>query len=322
MTKLITIVVPMFNEENSIEQCLKSLISQSNQNFNVIFIDDGSTDSTLKNLKKLLKSKRSQYSFSYEIISQKNAGAAMAREIGVRNTETEYIMFLDCDDVISDNMIQSAIKIILSDKPDILLSQLKTENSNGTFTDFKFYDERKTYSGDEALKYSLVNWEIHGSICVKKEVCLFSYEEYSRYNPQNIDYLNNDEVITRLNFKNSKKIIKHEGIYYYKNNTHSITKKINPKRIYICKNAIIIYQLFKDGYGKEISLKSEQELINTFWGTFRYYRKNKRHLSNKELWSTELKNTYLYIINHSKNMNINLKSKIRLLRAKLLLLLL
>ena len=136
MTKLITIVVPMFNEENSIEQCLKSLTAQSNQNFNVIFIDDGSTDSTLKNLKQLLKNKQHQYSFSYEIISQENAGAAMAREVGVRNTETEYIMFLDCDDAISDNMIQSAIKIILSDKPDILLSQLQTENSNGTFTDF------------------------------------------------------------------------------------------------------------------------------------------------------------------------------------------
>nr|WP_063455513.1 glycosyltransferase family 2 protein [Wohlfahrtiimonas chitiniclastica] len=114
MSKLISIIIPMFNEENNISNCLENLYSQSSQDFHVIFVNDGSTDNTVKILSEQLSSNIPL--FSYEILNQENLGAAKARESGILNAETAYVMIFDCDDKISENTIETHMNSIIKEK--------------------------------------------------------------------------------------------------------------------------------------------------------------------------------------------------------------
>lgn len=79
----IAIITPLFNEEKNIPKFIKNLDQQTNKNFNVYFIDDGSTDSTLEILYKHLRT----VDINYTILTQKNSGAAEARYNGINNAK-------------------------------------------------------------------------------------------------------------------------------------------------------------------------------------------------------------------------------------------
>ena len=91
----VSIIIPTYNVEKYIQQCLDSVISQrTNFRFHVICINDGSTDNTGLLLKKYENAE------NVTIIHQKNKGFSGARNVGLRKTNGKYIMFVDSDDFI------------------------------------------------------------------------------------------------------------------------------------------------------------------------------------------------------------------------------
>lgn len=289
MSKLISIIIPMFNEKDNISSCLENLYSQSSQDFHVIFVDDGSTDNTVTTLSEQLSDNIP--SFSYEILNQENSGAAKARELAVKKSKTTYITLLDCDDKISSNYIELTLEAINNfPNVDILMPNMKIESQNG-YIDFPFYSLKKTLTGDECLEHSLGEWRVHGVTCSKKELFLKSYSKYKEYNPSDENYINNDEVITRLNFYYSDKIVRTDAIYYYQNNPESTTKKINSKRYLMCRNAIILKKLFSESSNLSVVKNVNKELISTLWGTAFYALKNKKILPNIQEWKNEIQDT-------------------------------
>ncbi len=283
--KRITVIVPMFNEEENIRYCVDILRSQTNQNFEVIFIDDGSTDRTVDFLKKYLN--KVTISFNYKLIQQKNKGAAQARERGVKESTTPYIFIFDADDHLSPDAIEATEKTLLNN-PDISLPQFKIEQGDGSYTLLQYPDNKMLFSGIEALGYTLGKWEVPGVMCVRREIFLKSYELYQKYNPQELNYMNNDEVISRFNFYYAKQVVRNLGTYTYKYNQASTTKKINPNRYLMAKNVQILYQCFGKNMG-EISYKMQEEYINVLWGLIKYLRRNKKDLPNSSDWITQIK---------------------------------
>ena len=89
---MFSVVIPLFNKANTIERALTSAINQTFSNFEIIVVDDGSTDKGIEIIKKFKNDIR------LKIIKQKNQGACVARNIGVKNAKYEYIAFLDGDD--------------------------------------------------------------------------------------------------------------------------------------------------------------------------------------------------------------------------------
>lgn len=293
MSKLISIVIPMFNEKDNISSCLENLYSQSSQDFHVIFVDDGSTDNTVKVLSDQLSDNTP--SFSYEILSQENSGAAKARELAIKSSKTTYIALLDCDDKISSNYIELTLEAI-SNFPgvDILMPDMEMELKN-SYINFPFYSLKKTLTGNECLEHSLGGWRVHGVTCSKKELFLKSYFKYKEYNPSAENYINNDEVITRLNFYFSDKIVRTDAVYYYRNNPKSTTKKINSKRYLMCRNAIILQKLFGNNSNLLVAQNVNKELISTLWGTAVYAWRNKKLLPNIQEWKNEIQGTIKFI---------------------------
>lgn len=311
--KKITIIIPMYNEEKNIKNCINTLLQQTSQNFHVIFIDDGSTDTTVEILVNLLKQKTNNQNFSYELLSQTNAGAAKARENGINACKSIYAMILDCDDLLSKNTVELHLKTIDENNDiDILLPQAMIESAIG-YKKLPFYNDAKMLTGEECLQNSLGYWGVHGWACIKREIFIKSYSIYNEYNKLEENYINNDEIITRFNFLYAKKIIKNDAIYYYQFNENSTTKKINLKMFLICKNAIILHKVLSP-INITLNQKSSQELISVLWGILRFTIKNKNTLPNILEWKTEIKQTLKYIKNCDiKKLNLPIKSKVQLL---------
>lgn len=113
-----SIIVPAYNVEKYINKCLESIFSSTYKNFEVIVVNDGSTDNTEKIIKK--------YTKKYDniiYIKQENKGLSEARNIGVKNVTGDYLLFVDSDDYIDEELLE---KINLNiNNVDILRYQLK-----------------------------------------------------------------------------------------------------------------------------------------------------------------------------------------------------
>lgn len=103
----ISVVMPAYNSEKYIRQCFDSIIDQTFTNFEVVVVNDGSTDGT-KNIINEYCDKDNRF----KIISQVNSGPSTARNVGVRNANGKYVIFLDSDDFFESSMFQT-IKDVL-----------------------------------------------------------------------------------------------------------------------------------------------------------------------------------------------------------------
>ena len=100
---MISIVVPMYNVEQYIDRCLKSLQVQTLQNFEVIIVDDGSTDSSAKIAESFCADNRFRY------VYQKNQGQGIARNTGIAMAQGEFIAFVDSDDWVHADYLKKML---------------------------------------------------------------------------------------------------------------------------------------------------------------------------------------------------------------------
>ena len=103
---MISIIIPIYNTEKYLEEWLQSIISQTYQKFEVICVNDASTDNSLKILEKYAQSDS-----RIKIINhKKNKGVATARNTGIKNTKSEYITFIDSDDKVAPTYLETLVK--------------------------------------------------------------------------------------------------------------------------------------------------------------------------------------------------------------------
>ena len=125
---LFSIIVPFYNVENFIRDCCISLKKQSFSNFEAIFIDDGSKDKSLEILKKEIgKDSR------FKIIYQLNQGQAVARNNGLRNSIGKYILYLDSDDYLSDNLLETLYSVLNQNKYEVIQFNYNLVDLKGNF---------------------------------------------------------------------------------------------------------------------------------------------------------------------------------------------
>lgn len=111
MKDLISTIIPVYNEENSIGDCLKSLKNQTYGNLEIIVVDDGSTDKTLEMLSVL----NSQFS-TLKVLNQKHLGPGPARNLGAKHSKGQILVFVDADMTFDKNFIKDLTLPILKGK--------------------------------------------------------------------------------------------------------------------------------------------------------------------------------------------------------------
>ena len=120
MNDLISVIVPVYNVEKYLRQCLTSLVNQTYKNIEVVMVDDGSKDSS-----GLICD---EYAINYQnfsVVHKKNAGLGMARNTGLDNIKGKYVFFLDSDDYIDNNFIEVLYKNLLKSKVDMCMGGFK-----------------------------------------------------------------------------------------------------------------------------------------------------------------------------------------------------
>ncbi|WP_368314043.1 glycosyltransferase family 2 protein, partial [Parabacteroides distasonis] len=108
MKRKYSIIVPVYNVEKYINECLSSLINQTYKNIEIVVINDGSSDNSLS-----LIEEYSRIDDRIRVIDQKNMGLGYTRNVGIDNAVGDYILFVDSDDYISLNTCEE-IEAVLS----------------------------------------------------------------------------------------------------------------------------------------------------------------------------------------------------------------
>jgi len=117
---IISIIIPVYNVEKYLRQCLDSIVSQTFTDFECICVNDGSTDNSLSILQEYAnKDKR------LKIVSQKNEGNYSARNRGIKLSNSEYITFIDSDDWIENNYLEKLYSNITVND-DVVICVFKT----------------------------------------------------------------------------------------------------------------------------------------------------------------------------------------------------
>ena len=134
-----SIIIPIYNVEEFIKECLDSVMSQTFKDYEVIAVNDGTKDNSMDIVKK----------YKVKIINQENGGLSSARNTGVKHAKGEYIIFLDSDDTIERDLLKK-LDTATKDKPDIVRFQIQELYDDKTKKEFQ---ERgfDTCSGVEAF---------------------------------------------------------------------------------------------------------------------------------------------------------------------------
>jgi glycosyltransferase involved in cell wall biosynthesis len=115
MKPILTVVIPVYNVEKYLKRCIESILIQEWKNYDILLVDDGSTDSSPQICDDYAKA----YDF-ISVIHKKNGGLSAARNTGISNAEGEYVYFLDSDDWIEPNTFSDLAEVIESDQYDII----------------------------------------------------------------------------------------------------------------------------------------------------------------------------------------------------------
>nr|WP_054656720.1 glycosyltransferase family A protein [Lentilactobacillus otakiensis] len=105
---MISVIVPVYNLEKYVRQTIKSILQQNYRNFEVIIVNDGSTDNSLSILQELKKNDP-----RILIFNQVNQGQAVARNLGISHANGDYITFIDGDDIVQKNYLKIMIEYAL-----------------------------------------------------------------------------------------------------------------------------------------------------------------------------------------------------------------
>ncbi|WEG11500.1 glycosyltransferase [Pullulanibacillus sp. KACC 23026] len=123
MEPLVSIIVPVYNVEPYLSSCIDSILAQTFKAIEIILVDDGSEDGSLKICNQYTKIDK-----RVKVIKKRNRGVSSARNVGIDNARGLYIGFVDPDDTIEPNMYSAMVDVMVKMKPDVVVAQLKTDN--------------------------------------------------------------------------------------------------------------------------------------------------------------------------------------------------
>lgn len=239
MNDKISVIVPAYNAELYLNQCIDSILMQSYSNFELILVDDGSVDRTRDICNAYIeKDNRIQL-----ICHDKNQGLASGKNDGIRVASGEYIAFVDADDYIEPDMLEHLVALARKTESDITVCNYRRVDGS-KYKTFSGFDEAeiKILEGNE--KYRLIYLDgIYGVVSWNKlwKKSLFDDIQFP------IGKLHEDNyVIHRLLQKANKTCISGHCCYNYRVNINSIVASVNFKRIsediQACRERLYFFQ--------------------------------------------------------------------------------
>ena len=221
MEELVSIIVPIYNVENYLDDCLRSLVMQSYPNIEIILVDDGSTDNCGRICDEyFLKDRR------IRVIHKKNGGLSDARNHGMAVATGSYITFIDSDDYIHEQYIEVLLTIAKDKEADIVVGDFKLfQNAEQChdknigekeFSRVQILSDKHLYDND-FIKQETTSLTVAWGKLYKKE--LWEGIQYP------VGKIHEDTFTTyKLMERAGKVVYFKEPIYYWRENKNSITR--------------------------------------------------------------------------------------------------
>lgn len=204
---LVSVIVPIYNVETYIEKCIKSIINQTYQNLEILLVDDGSTDMSGSMCDRFANSDE-----RIKVIHQKNMGLSGARNCGISKATGTYITFVDGDDSLKRNAIETLYSLIKKYNVNVSIGQnsvyknLELQEKSGC--NIKRYDKWSV----ELLKKTSVCGNLYKADLVKK----YLFRENVLHEDTDWSY--------KILFVAKKIVVTEEIVYYISENPNSITR--------------------------------------------------------------------------------------------------
>ena len=232
---MISIIVPVYNVESYLKECLESIRQQTFTDIEVILVNDGSTDGSRE-----ICERYCEKDIRFRLINQENQGQSVARNRGVKESVGQFIMFVDSDDVINTNVLEVLLPYM---KTDVDIVECRMTRKKEEF----FLNKTSTIVFEGNSKEAILN-------CIAfKEVKYCAFKKlYRREIVQKIPFLEGyiyEDVFTGINYlKHIRKIVVIDYIgYYYRVRANStMTKSFNEKDLDIFKVGNQLIDSFKD----------------------------------------------------------------------------
>ena len=313
----LSIIIPMYNVEKYIVKCLESVIYQKdatlNKDYEIIIINDGSTDNSWAITNNLVNNLK-----GIHLYSQQNQGLSITRNNGIHLAKGEYIWFIDSDDWIESFSVRTIIDKLNTSQIEVLKLRAYKYISDVEITELhNQYDEEKIISGKiealESLTNTPVQYNIYNRAFLENNRLYFIpnvFHEDNEYTPRIYWFA---KTVSFLN----------TPLYYHRLNPNSITSIPNPKRAFdllrVCESLSSFYKEHVEGRDKKyalalfrhisISLNTALDLISiqpsSLQNDFNIQLKMHRHLFSYLLKSRSPKyiiEAFLFLIcnNYSK----------------------
>ena len=259
----VSIIIPVYNVEKYLEECLESVINQTLKEIEIICIDDGSTDKSPKILEEFSK-KDSRI----HIISKENEGQAIARNIGIKEAIGEYIGFIDSDDIIDKNMFKKLYENAHNNSLDIIMCKITTfDETNNKINEDDWYYSLKCFNGFEKKIFNHIDTQkFTDEISVTPVNKLYKRDflmENNLFFPENLIF--EDEVFFYDMYLSAKRIsIYNENLYYYRINRLGSTVSLNTEKDFT--DIIKVFQKIRKILEKNDLLKLyKKQVYNKFF---------------------------------------------------------
>lgn len=294
---LVSIIVPIYNAEKYLDSGIQSVLRQTYTNWELILIDDGSTD----------KSGRiaEEYGFADERITvfhQKNLGVSLARNQGIDEATGNYVVFLDADDELIEDCLAKTVNIAEETNADVVAGR-SCENQ-------ELFQDRIIWTGAEALENSLKDHLFTYSACAK--LIRREFIGKTRFTPD-IRINEDSYFVFQLLCKQNVFVLTNDVIYFYRANSESSSRTVFSEKYFdILKVSDLKYKKIEEQFpqmhdlAKNMLLKARMNVLRILAVRTRdEYRDVEKKLleyilDNKEDYIPSSKecNQWMFILSH------------------------
>ena len=233
MEELVSIIVPVYNSESFLNQCINSIKSQTYSNIEIILIDDGSKDQSAQICQEFARlDSRMRY------IYQDNGGVASARNNGLRHASGKFVLFVDSDDRIRPDMVDTMVRAMLEADSDLVVSGYAEE-----YADYQIIYEinQEVITGEAAIRNYYVDHflqAIASSVWAKLYKRSLIQNDFHEDITMGEDFLFNIDYFSRIN---SLSAVSRPLYLYNKANENSLVRNYKEsyfrQNLYVCQYA-------------------------------------------------------------------------------------
>lgn len=247
---LISVIIPCYNAEKTLEKCLTSVTKQSYTNLEIILIDDGSTDNSPK-----IYEDFQRRDHRIKTLIQNNSGVSKARNNGVKAATGEYICFVDSDDWVEPDYCSELYKLLIEENADISIIEASYEDQYGTVVFHKAMSEEKVFDGKRALALLLEDNIVQSHPWGKLYRSSFFHNVHF---PENLKCFEDYSTLFKVFDKALKVVKSNRKLYHYIQHDDSLSHNLSPETAYHFYLAII--DVFKF-WQRTAEIKNDSKII-------------------------------------------------------------